>query len=75
MDAIKRRWPWLFLIIALGAIIVSFERCRTYREDSQDKHIIAAARKYGVDPALVNVGSKCPACGYPSLASPQVPRP
>jgi soluble lytic murein transglycosylase len=53
MDAIKRRWPWLLLVIALGAVIVSFERCRTYREDSQDKHIMAAARKYGVDPALV----------------------
>ena len=53
MDAIKRRWPWLFLIIALGLVLVSFERCRTYREDSQDKCILAAARKYGVDPALV----------------------
>ena len=53
MDAIKRRWPWLCLIIALGAIIVSLERCRTYREDSQDKYIIAAAHKYAVDPALV----------------------
>ena len=53
MDAIKRRWPWLFLIIALGVVLVSFERCRTYREDSQDKYILAAARKYGVDPALV----------------------
>ena len=53
MDAIKRRWAWLVLIIALGAVIVSFQRCRTYREDSQDKHIVAAARKYRVDPALV----------------------
>jgi soluble lytic murein transglycosylase len=53
MEAIKRRWPWLLLVIALGAIIVWFERSRTYREDSQDKHIVAAARKYGVDPALV----------------------
>lgn len=53
MDALKRRWPWLLLIIALGAIIVSFQRCRAYREDSQDKHIVAASRKYGVDPALV----------------------
>ena len=53
MDAIKRRWPWLLLLIALGGIILWFERSRTYREDSQDDHIRAAARKYGVDPALV----------------------
>lgn len=53
MDAIKRHWPWLLLIIALGAIATLFERCRTYDEDSQDDHIVAAARRYGVDPALV----------------------
>jgi len=53
MRAIKRHWPWLFLIIALGAIITLFDRCRTYHENSQDKHILAAARQYGVDPALV----------------------
>jgi soluble lytic murein transglycosylase len=53
MDAIKRRWPWLFLLIALGVLLTLFERCRTYHENSQDKHIVAAARKYGVDPALV----------------------
>lgn len=53
MDAIKRRWPWLFVIIAVGAIITLFERCRTWREDSQDEYILAAARKYGVDPALI----------------------
>ncbi|MCI0744213.1 MAG: transglycosylase SLT domain-containing protein [Verrucomicrobia subdivision 3 bacterium] len=44
---------WLFVIIALGGIITLFERCRTYREHSQDRHILAAAKKYGVDPALV----------------------
>jgi soluble lytic murein transglycosylase len=53
MDKIKRHWPWLFLIIALGSVVSLFQRCRTYREDSQDTHILAAARKYGVDPALV----------------------
>ena len=53
MDAIKRRWPWLLLMIALAAIITTFERCRTYREESQDQHILAAAKKYGVDPALI----------------------
>jgi len=53
MRAIKRHWPWLFLIIALGAIITLFDRCRTYHENSQDKHILTAARQYGVDPALI----------------------
>jgi len=53
MDAIKRHWPWLLLIIVLGTIVGLFERCRTYDEDSQDDHILAAAKKYGVDPALV----------------------
>jgi soluble lytic murein transglycosylase len=53
MDAIKRHWPWLLVIIALGTIVTLFERCRTYREDSQDDHILAAAHKYGIDPALV----------------------
>lgn len=53
MDAIKRRWPWLFLVIALGGLITWWRSCQTYRENSQDGHIVAAAQKYGVDPALV----------------------
>jgi soluble lytic murein transglycosylase len=53
MDVIKRHWPWLFLIIALGGIVTLFRQCRTYNENSQDEHILAAAKKYGVEPALV----------------------
>lgn len=53
MDVIKRRWPLLLVIIMAGGIVLLFERCRTYHENSQDTHILAAARKYSVDPALV----------------------
>lgn len=53
METLKRwRW-WLFAIIFLGGMLSLFERWRTYRENSQDEHILAAARKYGVHPALV----------------------
>jgi len=46
------RW-WVFVIIFLGAIVALVERYRTARESSQDKPILAAARKYQVDPALI----------------------
>src|SRR2546422_4249728 len=48
----KWKW-WLFGIIFVGGLLVLLERCRTYHENSQDAHILAAARKYAVDPALV----------------------
>jgi soluble lytic murein transglycosylase len=48
----KWKW-WLFAVIFLGGLVVLLERYRSYREDSQDAPILAAARKYGVDPALV----------------------
>src|SRR5207249_7371829 len=49
-----RKWKWwLFALIFLGGLVVLVERYRTYHENSQDAHILAAARKYGVDPALV----------------------
>lgn len=53
MDRIKRwRW-WLFAIIFLGGLVAFVERFRFDHEHSQDKHILAAARKYGMEPALV----------------------
>ena len=53
METIKRwRW-WLFAIILLGGLVALLERYRSHREDSQDVPILAAARKYGVEPALV----------------------
>ena len=53
MEAIRRRRWWLFLIIFLGGVVVLIERYWAYREHSQDKPILAAARRYGVEPALV----------------------
>ena len=48
------RWKWwLFAIIIAGGLLSFFGGWRTYQEHSQDKHILAAARKYGVDGALV----------------------
>ncbi len=49
---IKWKW-WLFTIILLGGLVALVERWLARREHSQDAHILAAARKYGVDPALV----------------------
>lgn len=49
---IKWKW-WLFGIILLGGLVALVERWLARREHSQDTHILAAARKYGVDPALV----------------------
>jgi soluble lytic murein transglycosylase len=48
----KYKW-WLFALIALGGLLTLWERWRTWRENSQDKVILAAARKYGVEPALI----------------------
>ena len=53
MEKIKRWRGWLFGIIFLGGLVALLERYHTYRENSQDAHILAAARKYGVEPALV----------------------
>ena len=48
----RYKW-WLFGIIFLGALVTIFQRWRGYREDSQDKVILAAAARHGVDPALI----------------------
>jgi soluble lytic murein transglycosylase len=48
------KWKWrLLVIVFLGGLVALIERYRSYREDSQDAPILAAARKYRVDPALV----------------------
>jgi soluble lytic murein transglycosylase len=41
------------VILLLGGFLTLLDRCRSHRENSQDEPILAAARKYGVDPALV----------------------
>jgi soluble lytic murein transglycosylase len=53
IEWIKRyRW-WLFGLILVAGLITLYERFRVWREDSQDEHILAAARTYGMEPALI----------------------
>lgn len=45
---------WLVISVILIAVALAIRQgFRTYREHSHDKHILAAARKYGLDPALI----------------------
>jgi soluble lytic murein transglycosylase len=48
----RYKW-WLFAIIILGGLVTFIERWRVFREHSQDKVILAAGARYGVDPALI----------------------
>lgn len=49
---IKWKW-WLFALIFLGGAAALFQRWLIVRENRHDPAILAAARRYGVDPALV----------------------
>src|SRR5688572_17598306 len=50
----KKHRGWVVIgIVAAFLLFAAIQLFRTYRENSHDKHIIAAARKYGVDPALI----------------------
>ena len=53
MDWIRRHKWLLFALIFIGAFIAFFARWHTLREHSQDRVILAAAARYGVEPALV----------------------
>ena len=53
MNWVRRHRKWLFALILLGGALSYFEGTRVWREHSQDRHILAAARKYGVEPALI----------------------
>lgn len=53
METIKRWKWWLFGIILLGGALALYDHYRTYHESSQDAVILAAGRRYGVDPALI----------------------
>ena len=53
MDWIQRKKWWLFLIILLGVLAAFFHRWQDHREHSQDKVILAAALRYGMDAALI----------------------
>ncbi|MEI7728427.1 MAG: lytic transglycosylase domain-containing protein [Verrucomicrobiota bacterium] len=48
------RWQrWLLILIAIAIPFWIFDYYYTWRENSQDAHILAGAARYGVDPALV----------------------
>ena len=53
IEFIRRRQGWFFAVILLGGLWAGWQRWRSYREGSQDIPILAAARQYGVDPALI----------------------
>ena len=53
VEWIKQYKWWLFGIIFLGGLIVLYQKWRSVRESSQDEVILAAATRYGVDPALI----------------------
>lgn len=44
---------WLFAAALLAIVAITIERCQVYNEHSQDKHILAAAQKYGMEPSLI----------------------
>jgi soluble lytic murein transglycosylase len=48
----KFKW-WLLLVIVLGGLVAWLESWYVWRERSQDVPILAAARKYQVEPSLV----------------------
>ncbi len=49
-----KRWWWVLTVLWLGMMAVILVEWRgQYREHSQDRPILAAARRYGVQPALV----------------------
>ncbi|MDB6022100.1 MAG: soluble lytic murein transglycosylase [Pedosphaera sp.] len=52
-DGVKWRWFILLLLLALICGIGGYWRYYEWRDHSQDGPILAAARRYGVEPALV----------------------
>ena len=48
----NRKW-WVASIVLLFLLLITFQIFRTYRENSHDHAILAAARKYSVDPSLI----------------------
>ena len=49
----RHRFAAVIVIIAIFLLLVGFQIFRGYRESSHDKSILAAAQRYGVDPALI----------------------
>ena len=53
MDWYRKNRLWLWLLVFAAVVAVWIERWQHYNEHSQDKNILAAAQKYGVDPSLI----------------------
>ena len=47
------KWPWLVLLLLLLAAAAGYWQWYEWRDHSQDAPILAAARRYGIQPALV----------------------
>lgn len=50
---VRRVRVWIILAAVASGLLVLYDRWRTWHENSQDTVILAAAARYGVDPALV----------------------
>jgi soluble lytic murein transglycosylase len=49
-----KRWRrWILLAVLLSGLLAAYDAWHTHREHSQDKVILAAAARYGVDAALI----------------------
>ncbi len=53
IETIQKYKLWLFAVIVLGGMLALYQRWQTWRDDSQDKYILAAAEKYQVNAALI----------------------
>ena len=49
----KLKWTAVIALVLIFLALVGIQAFRTYRENSHDKLILAAAGKYGVDPTLI----------------------
>src|SRR5688500_8589068 len=47
------KWAAVIALVLVFFVFAGIQIFRTYRENSHDKLILAAAQKYGVDPTLV----------------------
>jgi len=53
IEWIQRRKAWWAAMIGLGALLLGWDQWRRWRENSQDIHILAAARRYQINPGLI----------------------
>ena len=53
MKWLKRNQHWLILVALIAIAVVCFDQCNEYKEHSQDTHILAAAKRYGMPPSLI----------------------